>query len=127
MHWCRCWSGYPRRRCGCGWGHLGCRRRWRGLGWGGGGGVRGGFWVCGVVGITGALLAGVHGGDLKLLAALGALVGFGNVCSIALLALVLALAYALLNLMLLGRLNVALRIAAQRTLELLYLRRFHTP
>ena len=87
----------------------------------------GGFLVCAILGLMGSFVAGVHGGDLKLLAALGALVGFEAVCAISLIALVFALAYAIVNLILLGRLNMVLRLGAQRLLEWFYLRRFHTP
>jgi prepilin peptidase CpaA len=86
-----------------------------------------GLGACGLLGLIGNLLAGIHGGDLKLLAALGALLGLTVTAQATLLALVAALAYALINLALMGRLNRMLRIGAQRALELFYLRKFATP
>jgi prepilin peptidase CpaA len=86
-----------------------------------------GFLACGLLGLAGNLLAGMHGGDLKLLAALGALLGLTVTAQATLLALLAALAYAIINLALFGRLNWALRIGAQRVLELMFLRRFETP
>ena len=86
-----------------------------------------GLAACGLLGLLGNLAAGIHGGDLKLLAALGAMLGLSVTAQATLLALGVALAYALINLAVLGRLNMVLRIGAQRALELFYLRRFETP
>jgi hypothetical protein len=86
-----------------------------------------GLLACGVLGLLGNLAAGIHGGDLKLLAALGAMLGLSVTAQTTLLALAVALAYAIVNLALFGRLNLVLRIGAQRALELFYLRRFETP
>jgi prepilin peptidase CpaA len=86
-----------------------------------------GLVVCGLVGLVGNLVAGIHGGDLKLLAALGAMLGLTVTAQATLLALLAALVYAVINLAVLGRLNLILRIGAQRALELFFLRRLETP
>jgi prepilin signal peptidase PulO-like enzyme (type II secretory pathway) len=81
---------------------------------------------CSVLGLVAGLF-GCSYGDLKLFVAVGAFAGFPIVGNIAVLALGIALVYALINLAVLGRLTVVLRVAAHRALELLYLRRFDTP
>ena len=87
-----------------------------------------GFGACAVLGLLGAVAgAGVHGGDLKLLAALGALLGLVQTGSVLMLALAVAVVYAIINLALLGRLNAAVRTGTQRLMEVMYLKRFHTP
>jgi prepilin signal peptidase PulO-like enzyme (type II secretory pathway) len=69
----------------------------------------------------------LHVGDLKLLAAVGVLLGMDNTIAVLLFALTVALLYSLANLALAGRLNTACRMAAHRLLELLYFRRLVTP
>ena len=64
---------------------------------------------------------------MKLLGAMGALLGLTVTAQGMVLALAAALAYAILNLAVLGRLNVMLRIGSQRALEVFFLRRFETP
>jgi hypothetical protein len=86
-----------------------------------------GFGACAVLGLAGSILAGVHGGDLKLLAAVGAMLGLYLTGQALILALGVALIYAVLNLALFGRLNTMLRIGGQRALELVFLRKFQTP
>ena len=86
-----------------------------------------GFGACAILGIVGCLAAGVHGGDLKLLAGVGALLGLLPTANALIVALLVALAYALLNLALFGRLNTVVRVGAMRVLEFIYLRRFETP
>ncbi len=66
----------------------------------------------------------LHGGDLKLLTALGSMLGLAQIGNVLLLALVFALVYAVINLIAAGRLNWVFRMAAHHTLELVYLRRF---
>jgi prepilin signal peptidase PulO-like enzyme (type II secretory pathway) len=86
-----------------------------------------GFAACAGLGLLGAALAGLHGGDLKLLAAIGALLGLTDTANALIVALAIALIYALINLIALGALNAVMRRAAMRLLELFYLRRFETP
>ena len=86
-----------------------------------------GLLICGVLGLVANAFAGIHGGDLKLLVAVGALLGLSLVAQVVVVAILLALVYAVINLALMGRLNLIARIGAQRALELFYLRRFHTP
>jgi prepilin peptidase CpaA len=86
-----------------------------------------GFGACAILGLGGSVVAGVHGGDLKLLAAMGAMLGLSVTGQALIVALAVALVYAVINLALFGRLNTILRIVAQRGLELLFLRRFYTP
>jgi prepilin peptidase CpaA len=86
-----------------------------------------GFGACALVGILGMLLAKVGGGDIKLLAALGALLGLAQIGYVLIVALTVAALYALLNLAVIGRLNLVARLAALRLLELLYFRRLDLP
>lgn len=82
-----------------------------------------GFAVCAIVGLAGVIFARIGGGDIKLLAALGALLGLSEMGYVLVIALAVALAYALLNLALAGRLNTVARLLAIRLLEAIYLRR----
>jgi prepilin signal peptidase PulO-like enzyme (type II secretory pathway) len=82
-----------------------------------------GLAVCGGLGLLGALFADVGGGDAKLLAALGAMLGLSQVGAVMLAALTAALLYAVINLAVLGRLNAVARRMGYRLWELLYLRR----
>ncbi len=86
-----------------------------------------GFGICAALGLLGCLAAGVHGGDVKLLAGVGAMLGLLQTANVMLVALSAALAYALANLALFGGLNRVVRVGAMRGLELIYLRRFATP
>lgn len=87
----------------------------------------GGFLVCAALGIVGCLMAGVHGGDLKLLCAVGALLGLVPTANALIVALAVAIVYALLNLAFLGGLNRVIQGASMRALELVYLRRIVIP
>jgi prepilin peptidase CpaA len=86
-----------------------------------------GFGACALVGIAGMFIARVGGGDIKLLAALGALLGLSQIGYVLIVALTVAALYALINLAVVGRLNFVARITALRLLELLYFRRFELP
>jgi prepilin peptidase CpaA len=79
-----------------------------------------GFAACAGLGLLGAAVAGVHGGDLKLLAAVGAMLGLAETGNVLLVALLVALAYSVLNLLAAGRLNTVLRLGAARAMELVY-------
>lgn len=82
-----------------------------------------GLAVCGGLALLGVLAAGVGGGDAKLLAALGAMLGLSQVGAVLLVALTIALIYAIINLAVAGNLNRVARFAGYRVLELLFLRR----
>ena len=84
-----------------------------------------GFAVCASLGVIGVLFANVGGGDAKLLAALGALLGLSQVGAVVLVGLTIALVYAIINLAVDRRLNRVLQFASFRLLEVLYLRQFH--
>lgn len=87
-----------------------------------------GFAACAFLWVIASFFSGaIHGGDLKLLVALGALLGLAGVANVLILALMVAVLYALVNLLVAGRLNAIVGIAAARVLELVYLRRAHTP
>jgi Flp pilus assembly protein protease CpaA len=73
------------------------------------------------------LLMGIGGGDLKLLLALGALVGLEQLGYIMLISLTLAGVYALINLLIAGRLNRVVRVASLHALEIVFLRRMPPP
>ncbi len=47
-----------------------------------------GFSICAALGLFGSFFAGVHGGDVKLLAAIGAMLGFWETANVLLIALV---------------------------------------
>ncbi|HVX84531.1 MAG TPA: A24 family peptidase [Phycisphaerae bacterium] len=86
-----------------------------------------GFALCAAAGLAAFIVARVGGGDVKLLAAVGALLGISQTVEVLVAALSVAVLYALLNLLIAGRLNLAARLAACRILELLYLRKLHLP
>ncbi|HVS72975.1 MAG TPA: A24 family peptidase [Phycisphaerae bacterium] len=86
-----------------------------------------GFALCAAAGLAAFIVARVGGGDVKLLAAVGALLGITQTVEVLVAALSAAVLYALLNLLIAGRLNLAVRLAACRLLELLYLRKLHLP
>jgi len=69
----------------------------------------------------------VHGGDLKLLTALGATIGLTALSTAAIIAVVAGVIFGICNLIARRRVNAAFRIAAQRALELFYLKKFETP
>jgi Flp pilus assembly protein protease CpaA len=62
------------------------------------------------------------GGDMKLLAAVGALLGLSRASDALLCALAVAVVYSLVNLAIRGRLNATVRAAAVQLLNLVYLR-----
>jgi prepilin signal peptidase PulO-like enzyme (type II secretory pathway) len=66
-------------------------------------------------------------GDLKLLAAVGAMLGFSNTCAALIFALGVSLVYSVVNLAIFGRLNQAVHHGAHRVLEVIYLRKLVTP
>jgi len=82
-----------------------------------------GFLLCAGIGLGSLLIAGMGGGDMKLLAALGALLGFSDCIPVLVVALVVAIIYALLNLIVAGRLNQAMGGLSVQVLELVYLQR----
>lgn len=83
-----------------------------------------GFGVCAGIGLVCLLLAGMGGGDVKLLVAVGALLGFSQATHIFLWTLVIAVPYALVNLLIRGRLNGVLAAAGLQLLQIVYFRRF---
>lgn len=78
-----------------------------------------GFGVCAAIGILSWLLSGLGEGDLKLIAALGALLGLSASLKVLLLALCVAVPYALINILIAGRLNAVLCEAAWRIMQVL--------
>lgn len=81
-----------------------------------------GLAFCAALGVVCVLLAGMGGGDMKLLAALGAILGFTAVGFVLLCALAVAVVYAVANLLIAGRLNAVMRAAAVWLLQAFYLR-----
>jgi prepilin peptidase CpaA len=86
-----------------------------------------GFAICLILGLAASVMAGIHGGDLKLLAAMGAMLGLSFTAAVVIVGLTVALVYSVINLALMGRLNKIFRMASHRALELAYFRQFHTP
>lgn len=80
-----------------------------------------GFGMCLGIGVACLIFAGMGGGDVKLLAALGMLLGYGDVRCVLLWALAVALPYAVLNLLVAGRLNNVCRIISLQLLSWIYL------
>jgi prepilin signal peptidase PulO-like enzyme (type II secretory pathway) len=95
-----------------------------GVGWQSSGG---GFLICAGLGVLACVAAGVHGGDIKLLAAVGAMLGFIETCNVLIVALLAAVVYAVLNLALFGGLNAVVSRMAMWVLEVIYLRRLEKP
>ena len=83
-----------------------------------------GFIICAAIGLVCLTLAGMGGGDLKLLAAIGSLLGLTQSMDVLLWTLALAVPYSLVNLLFFGRLNGVLRTAGQQLLQIAYLHRF---
>ncbi len=82
-----------------------------------------GFGVCAAVGIVGMVVARVGGGDIKLLAALGAMLGLSQTGAVLVVALTVAVVYAVINLAAAGGLNRFARGAAWKAMEAIYLGR----
>jgi prepilin peptidase CpaA len=83
-----------------------------------------GFGVCAAIGLLCLLLAGMGGGDVKLLVAVGTLLGFSQATHVFLWTLAIAVPYALLNLLIRGRLNGVLAAVGIQLLQIVYLRRW---
>jgi len=83
-----------------------------------------GFALCAGIGLVCLTMAGMGGGDVKLIVAIGAMLGFDGACVVLLVTLLIAVPYALFNLLVMGRLNGVLRAAAAQFLQIVYLRRF---
>lgn len=92
-----------------------------------------GLLVFGGFGLLSTALAGMGGGDMKNLAAVGAMLGFSRAAEALLCALAIAVVYSVINLLIRGRLNVVVRAAMVQWLNIIYLRdpsptlRPHTP
>ncbi len=80
-----------------------------------------GFSVCAAIGLLCMFLAGMGGGDMKLLAALGAMLGLSRITPILTYSLAAAVVYSLLNLAIAGRLNALSRSIAAQALTIVYL------
>lgn len=79
-----------------------------------------GFVIFGVFGVVSLLLRGLGGGDMKLLAAVGALLGTSRAADAMLAALAVAVVYAVANLIAGGRLNAAIRFLCVQLLSALF-------
>jgi prepilin peptidase CpaA len=79
-----------------------------------------GFIVFGGIGLVSRALAGLGGGDMKLLAAVGALLGSARAADAMLAALAVAVVYAVANLITGGRVNAAVRWFSSTTLSAIY-------
>ena len=81
-----------------------------------------GLLVFGGIGMVCLLLAGMGGGDMKLLAAVGAMLGLSRAADALACGVAVAVVYAVINLVLSGRLDATVRAAAVQMLNLAYLR-----
>jgi len=84
----------------------------------------GGFALCAGIGIICLTMAGMGGGDLKLMVAMGAMLGFADVSMVLLWTLAIAVPYALVNLVARGKVNGVLRAVGSQFLQMVYLRQF---
>ncbi len=82
-----------------------------------------GFGLCAGIGLACIFMAGMGGGDMKLLAGIGAMLGSHQVTRVMFCALGVAVPFALVNLLLAGKLNAILRAGAMNLLSLLYFKR----
>jgi prepilin peptidase CpaA len=81
-----------------------------------------GFATCAAIAVLGMTIR-IGGGDLKLLIAMGALLGLFQLVYVAFVALAVATVYSILNLLLAGQLNVHARLLAHRVLQTIYLKK----
>jgi prepilin peptidase CpaA len=81
-----------------------------------------GLLLFGGMGIIGVLFAGMGGGDMKLLAAVGAILGISNAGDALLCGYAIAIVYSLANLLVAGRLTATIRAAVVGLLNWVYLR-----
>ncbi|MGA2499353.1 MAG: A24 family peptidase [Tepidisphaeraceae bacterium] len=86
-----------------------------------------GMLACATIGLGCMTLAGMGGGDMKLLAAIGAILGFSAAMGVLFWTLVVGVVYALMNLVVGGRLNATLGGVTLDLLNLLYLRQVPAP
>ena len=86
-----------------------------------------GMLACGTLGLGCMTLAGMGGGDMKLLAAIGAIMGFSVAMAVLFWAMLVAVVYALVNLVVRGWLNAILGGITLAMLNLLYLRQTPEP
>ncbi|QOV88398.1 prepilin peptidase [Humisphaera borealis] len=83
-----------------------------------------GLLLFGGIGLIGVVFAGMGGGDMKLLAAIGAMLGMSRASDVLICGAAVAVVYALVNLLIAGRLNATCRLAASHLLNWVYLRRW---
>lgn len=83
-----------------------------------------GLLIFGGIGLVGVIFAGMGGGDMKLLAAIGAMLGVGRATESLLVGLAVAIVYSLINLIIAGRLNAIFRAAACQMLDVIFLKRW---
>lgn len=81
-----------------------------------------GFGTCAIIGLACLLLAGMGGGDMKLLVAMGAILGYIVTFQLMFWTLLIAIPYSLINLLIAGRLNSVVRSAALQLMQIVYLR-----
>jgi len=77
-----------------------------------------GFGACAGIGLVCLALAGMGGGDVKLLVAIGAMLGLSQAMDVFLWTLALAVPYAIINLLIRGKLNSVLAAAALQFLQI---------
>lgn len=83
-----------------------------------------GFALCAGLGIVCLITGGMGLGDVKLMVALGALLGYSQVGEVLIWALLIAAPYGVVNLLVAGRLNGVLRTAALQSLQIACLGKF---
>jgi prepilin signal peptidase PulO-like enzyme (type II secretory pathway) len=86
-----------------------------------------GLLLFGGIGVVSFLVRGMGGGDMKQIAAVGAMLGISRAADALLCALAIAIVNGLVNLVVAGRLSAALRRAAGQLLDLVFLGQLPTP
>ena len=81
-----------------------------------------GFGIYAVAGVMALMVAGLGGGDMKLIAALGALLGAQAATQVVFWGLSTAVVYALINVIARGKVNAAMQALSLNILSILYLR-----
>lgn len=80
-----------------------------------------GFVIIGGIGLVSWLVRGMGGGDMKMIVAIGAMLGLSAGGDVLLCALAVAVVYSLANLAVAGRLNIVTRAAMVQVLNAIYL------
>jgi prepilin peptidase CpaA len=82
-----------------------------------------GFGACAIIGIVSMIFNGIHAGDMKLIAGMGAIFGLHDVALMLLWALIVAIPMAVINLLLDRKLTLFFQFAGLQVMSWIFLRR----